>query len=138
MQTAQTIVVAAAAAGVLAAYVRWIAARVRHPRGRLAPDQNMFMLVAPIGLAAIVVGLALASWHAGLLFGTLALMARSLASQIAGEVRAWTLGRPVKPEDRQRRFEVREARRRARARAFERYGWTTTTGRPEGRPEDVN
>lgn len=122
MGVGQAMVVGVAVAIVVAAYVRWVAERLSHPRGRLAAEQNMFLLVAPVGLSAVAVGIALWSWEAG---GTFALVAFSLrlpAGKLVGAVRAWRRRRPVEPEDRQRRIDERTARRRARARAYERYG----------------
>ena len=122
MGTGQAIVVGAAAAVVLVAYARWIRERLDHPRGRLAPDQTMFLLVAPIALAAVPVGVAFWSWQTACWFALLALSLQGLATRVVWAGREIRRRRPVKAEDRRRRIEERAERRRARGRAMERYG----------------
>ena len=122
MGVAQGIVLAAATATVVVAYVRWIADSVRNgPRRRwLAPDWSVMGLIATISLAGAAVGLAFWSLQAGALF---ILFAFAVPGRwIVAVIEDWRRRRPVEPEDRQRRYEARVARRRSRARAMERYG----------------
>jgi hypothetical protein len=111
---------------VFVAWARWIAARLwgrsdRAP-GWLGPDRDVLLLYAPIGLAAIAVGIALESWQDGCGFALFGLSLRLGAMRFLNLVREMRRRRPVTPEDRQRRIEERAERRRLRARAMERYG----------------
>jgi hypothetical protein len=119
MRTGQAIVLGAAAATVVVVYVRWIAECVDHYRPRFVPERDMFLLIAPIYLAALAVGLVFWSFGVGGVFAAAAFMMRPVANDIVGGLRR---RRPIKPEDRQRRVEERAARRRARIGAMERYG----------------
>lgn len=122
MGVAQGIVLAAATATVVAAYVRWIRDTVRHGRRRrwLAPDWSVMGLIATIGLAGSAVGLAFWSLEAGAIFLLFAFAVP--ARWIVTAIEDWRRRQPVEPEDRQRRYEDRVARRLSRARAMERYG----------------
>jgi fatty acid desaturase len=122
MDVGQGIVVGAAVVIVAVAYVRWIRERLDHPRGRLAPDRDMFLLVAPIAIATLAVGAVFWSWQTAAGFGFLALYLRLMATNLIWVLRDIRRRQPVDPEDRQRRIEARAARRRARAVAIERYG----------------
>jgi hypothetical protein len=119
----QTILGLAALAVVYGAYVPWIARRLNGTGRRDARDRDRFLLVAPIGIAAIAMGVALGSWQAGCGFALFGFFAVRLdAAKLVHLVHAIRRRRPVKPEDRQRRIEERAARRRTRAEAMERYG----------------
>lgn len=123
MDTWQTILAWAALAVVYGTYVPWIARRLKDTPGRRAPDRDRFLLLAPIGMAAIAWGVAFESWQDSCgfaLFGFFAV--RLQATTLVNVVRAIRRRRPVKPAHRQRRIEERAARRRARAHAMERYG----------------
>lgn len=116
-------VATAAAVGVVAAYVQWIRERLAEEPGRRLPGPDREMVVmAPIGLGAVVVGLVFWSFWAGAGFALIALSMRGFAIQIVRALRAWRRRQPVKPEDRQRRIAERAARRRLRAGGMGRYG----------------
>jgi hypothetical protein len=123
MDTWQTILGWTALAVVYAAYVPWVARRLRPARGQQTPDRDRFLLVAPIGIAAVAAGVSLESWTGGFGFAIFGLVAvRLQAATLVNLVHGIRRRLPVKPEDRRRRIDERAARRRARAGAMERYG----------------
>ena len=114
MRAGQIMVLGIASAVVLVAYFRWIAARLAHGPGRVAYGRNMLLLVVPIALASVAVGLAFMSLGTGAGFAIVGTQLGRIAGNVVRLVRWWRRRRPVRPEDRQRRFEERAARRRAR------------------------
>jgi hypothetical protein len=128
MEIVQATVVSAALLGVAVCWVRWIKERVEHRRGRLPAPRNMWLFSAPVALGSAAVGLVYWSPEAAGVFAVCVFALVPLGARIVIIAREVQRRRPVKPEDRQRRMEERNARRRARAVAAERYGleWPRT------------